>query len=480
MAVSADVPSSLPRRLLVLYASGSLATAVSYQAFSAYIQFVYIDIFGLTAAWVGLSWSLYGIWNAINDPLAGFWSDRTQTRWGRRIPWIAGLFLPLSLTFYMLWVPPQGMLETRGVPLLLYFLFFVLAFDLLWTIVVTNWTALFPEMVPDEGQRASVSGYRQVFGLLGVLIGVALPPALAGEDWSGRGSVALLLAVVTAVFFAISLLGSRERREFTQDASLPFRDSLRATVTNRNFLFFLGVNLMVQYVFLALAATVPFYAKYVLNVQSAITLPALGLTLDPGLQNSLLLGAAFIVALPAMSVWTALTRRLGAWRTLRICCLAAAAVLLLFLLPSDFYGGLAITSLFGLTLAGLLMLPDLLIADLVDADELVTGARREGLYFGMNGFAIRFAFTIQGIVTAVVLTTTGYVAATTTQLYPVQPPAAIAGMRLMLGVIPAVALVAAYLLLPGYRLHGERLAEVRTQVAQLHARKRTRLEGAQD
>ena len=55
------------------------------------------------------------------------------------------------------------MLEMPGVPLLLYFLFFVLVFDLLWTMVVMNWTALFPEMVPDEKMRAGVSAYRQVF-----------------------------------------------------------------------------------------------------------------------------------------------------------------------------------------------------------------------------------------------------------------------------------------------------------------------------
>ena len=414
----------ISRRHLILYSSGSLAVAVSYQAFATYIQFLYIDIFGLRAAWVGLVWSVYGIWNAINDPLAGYWSDKTHTRWGRRIPWIAALFIPLSVTFYFLWVPPGGLLETPGVPLLLYFLFFVLAFDLLWTLVVMNWTALFPEMVPDEKARAEVSAWRQVFSLVGLLIGVALPPLIAGEDWGGASTVALLIAVVTAVFFGISLLGSRERREFQADEPLPFREALRATLTNRDFLAFLGANLMVQFVFLALTSTVPFYAKYVLRIQGDTQL--FGLTLDPGLQNSLLLGAAFIVALPGMALWTLVAQRLGAWQALRVCAvIAAGASLLLFFLPDDFPSGLATTAFFGLSLAGLLMLTDLLIADLVDADELQTGARREGLYFGMNGFVIRFAFTIQGLITAVVLTSSGYVAATDFNLYPEQPATAV-------------------------------------------------------
>jgi glycoside/pentoside/hexuronide:cation symporter, GPH family len=187
-----------------------------------------------------------------------------------------------------------------------------------------------------------------------------------------------------------------------------------------------------------------------------------------------LLGAAFIVALPAMVLWTALARRWGAWQTLRRCCLVAAGSLLLFFLPGDFWGGVAATAFFGLSLAGLLMLTDLLIADLVDADELLTGTRREGLYFGMNGFAIRFAFTIQGLITAVVLTWSGYVPPSPGLLYPEQPAMALLGIRLMLAGIPALALLLAIGFLQRYSLHGDNLRDVQRRVAELHAAKRNR------
>jgi GPH family glycoside/pentoside/hexuronide:cation symporter len=461
------------RKHLILYASGSLATAVSYQAFATYIQFLYIDIYGLKAAWVGIVWAVYGVWNAINDPLAGYWSDRTHTRFGRRIPWIAGLFIPLSVTFYFLFVPPERIAFSGGAPLLLYFLAFVLAFDLLWSLVVMNWTALFPEMVPDEKMRAEVSAYREVFSLIGLMIGVALPPVIAGEDWSNVSAVALMVAAVTALFFGISLLGSRERREFQADEPLSFRDSIRFTMTNRDFLYFLGANLTIQFVFLALTSTIPFYAKYALRIQSDVT--AGGLTLDPGLQNSLLLAGALLTALPGMLIWTIAARRIGAWRALRICVLTSSASLLLFFLPQNFFSGLATTAVFGLSLAGLLMLTNPLIADMVDEDELNTGARREGLYFGMNGFIIRFAFTIQGLITAAVLTTTGYVASTDAVLYPEQPAAAVWGIRSMIALFPVLALVLGYFLLGGYSLHGDRLDSVQSSVSALHEQKREAL-----
>jgi GPH family glycoside/pentoside/hexuronide:cation symporter len=466
-----SVPVRVPRWQTIFYASGSLSVALSYQAFATYIQFLYIDIFGLRAAWVGVIWSIYGIWNAINDPLAGYWSDRTRTPWGRRIPWIAALFLPLSVVFYFLWAPPQNLVDGPARALLTYFLIIVLAFDLLWTIVVMNWTSLFPEMIPDERQRASVSGWRQVFSLFGLLVGVGLPPVLAGADWSGRESMALLLAAVTAVFFGLSLLGSRERRAFQHDEPLSLRQALRATVRNRNFLYFLAANLAIQFIFMMLTATVPFYAKYVLKIQGPLTIAFLNVTLDAGTQTSLFTAAAFLTALPAMGLWTAVAQRWGAWRALRISCVTSAAILLLLFFPTDFYSGLLVTAIFGLSFAGLLMLTDLLIADVVDADELKTGTRREGMFFGMNGFVIRFAFTIQGIITGTVLTMTGYIAASDAVLFPEQPPAALFGIRLMIGGIPAVASMLAFLILAGYRLHGPELDTMRENVAALHAQK---------
>ncbi len=459
----------------VLYASGSLAVALSYQAFGTYIQFLYIDILGLKAALVGIGWAVYGVWNAINDPLAGYWSDRTRTRWGRRIPWIAAFFVPLTLTFYMLWVPPSALAEGAGIPLFVYFMGMVLLFDLLWTIVVMNWTALFPEMIPEEKDRATVSAWRQVFSLLGLLVGVALPPILAGEDWSGRSTMAALLAVVTGLFFGLSLLGSREKREFRHEPALDFREALRATLAHRDFRYFLGANLSKEFIYSMLTATVPFYTKYALSLREPVSL--LGMSLDVGFQTSIFLGAAFIAALPAMPIWSAYAKRVGGRRAWMTACWSFGITSLLLLFTDDFYAGVASTALLGLSLAGFLMLPDLLIADVTDDDELKTGVRREGMFFGMNGFVIRFAFSLQGMVTGAVLTLTGYVRPSPGLLYPEQPAMAVWGIRAMISLIPAIAALVSYLLLKGYSLHGDRLATVRAQVEKLHRQKAAQLAG---
>lgn len=101
------MPYRLPRWQLILYASGSLATALSYQAFSTYIQFLYIDVYGVRAVWIGLVWSIYGLWNAINDPLSGYLSDRYSSRWGRGSGggWSAGGGDGVVLRYFSDWQP---------------------------------------------------------------------------------------------------------------------------------------------------------------------------------------------------------------------------------------------------------------------------------------------------------------------------------------------------------------------------------------
>lgn len=451
----------------LLYASGSLGVALSYQAFGTYIQFLYIDILGLKASLVGIGWSLYGIWNAVNDPLAGHLSDRTRTRWGRRTPWIAGAFIPVGLFFYLLWVPPSPLLRGGQAPLFVWFMGVVLIFDLFWTIVVMNWSALFPEMIPEPRDRAGVSGWRQFFSVIGLLVGVALPPILVGADWSGRGGMALLLATITSLSFGLALLGIRERPSPASDEPLAFAPALLASLSSRPFRWLLVANLHKEFIYSILTASVPFWAKYVLAIRAPVE--AFGVSLGAGMQNSLLLASAFIMALPALPVWTAVARRFGARRGWQVAQTTFALSMLGVFYAPDFFQGVAAMSLAGLSLGGLLVTPDLLISDVIDEDETVTGRRREGMYFGLNGFVIRFAFTMQGLSTGAILHFTRYVGSSPENLYPAQPTAALLGIRTLVALLPIAASIVVVAALQRYPLHGRRYDTMRDALAALRA-----------
>src|SRR3989338_3166826 len=156
------------------YSFGAVATALSYQAFSTYIIFFYVDSMKLPPYLAGIGMLIYAVWNAVNDPIAGFISDHTRTRWGRRIPYIALGIIPFGLVYFLLWIPPFGAID-QVFWLFLYFTVFICLFDGFYTVTVLNWASLYPEMFSSLKERAEVNAFRQTFGMIGLLLGVALP-----------------------------------------------------------------------------------------------------------------------------------------------------------------------------------------------------------------------------------------------------------------------------------------------------------------
>ncbi len=443
------------------YAAGALGTALSYQAFNNRIQFLYIDEIGIDPRAIGLIWFLYGFWNAINDPLLGQLSDNTRSRFGRRIPYVAAAALPLGIFFFLLWIPPRG---ADLWLLLTYFVFTVFVFDTLWSLIVIAWTALFPEMLPDLNERAAVSGWREVFSLVGVLLALALSPFVIAEiGWMGMG---LVFGAVTAAAFYISLLGSRENPHYVRaDSPVSLGDALYASLTNQAFRWFLLANLAKEFIFNILVAMLPFYAKYVIRVYDVQG------GMAPELRESMLLGIPFILCVPMMAVWTRITQRIGSRRAWIAASLALIPGLLVLLFAPDYTTALVGTCLMALGLPGLLMLYNLVISEVIDEDELIGGHRREGLFFGMNGAIIRLAFSVEAILITLVLPLTGYVAPGQSGVAPLQPAAAVWGFRLLTAGAPILAALVTVGALRAYPLHGERLIQIRAQVDAIHRQK---------
>ncbi|HWI61480.1 MAG TPA: MFS transporter [Symbiobacteriaceae bacterium] len=420
----------------LLYSSANISASLTAQFFSTFILFYYVDTLKLSPALVAVGMTLYGIWNGINDPLAGQLSDQTRSRWGRRIPWVMFGTLPLALAFWLVWVPPS---QSQW-PLFAWFMGAIFLYDTLYTIVVLNWTALFPEMYPSLQERSSVSALRQALGILGMIIGTALPPVLTGLI--GWGTTAAIFAAVVALFFGLSLLGSREQPEHAEKAGLPIWPALRATLANKSFATYVTASLLIQFTFVQLTGAIPFYAKYVLQATP--------------FQTTLMLGSLFVVALPLVYLWGRLTVRWGPRTTMMVAAALFAALLVPFWFVDGFLGGLLVTAALALGLSGLMILFDIFVADIVDEDALKTGVRREGMYYGVHGLMIRLGISLQAVVTGQVLTRSGYDAN-----LAAQPESAVAGLRLLVTVVPMAALCLALVALWFYPLHGERLRNVR-------------------
>ncbi len=98
-------------RTKFFYGFGSISFGIKNNGFSYFVLFVYSSVLGLPAWMAGLALNLVLIADAITDPLVGYFSDRTRSRWGRRHPFMYAAALPVAITYYFLWTPPESLTD---------------------------------------------------------------------------------------------------------------------------------------------------------------------------------------------------------------------------------------------------------------------------------------------------------------------------------------------------------------------------------
>ncbi len=417
--------SSIPGWKLVTYSANQLGINLLWQAFNTVAVFFYVTVLKVPGTTLSTGLIAYGIINAFLNLAAGYLSDRTKTRWGRRIPYVLMGSLPFGLAFFFLFSPPH--LPSSG--LIYYFLGFTFLFDLFFTITALNATALYPEMYQKPQQRSFVAALQQMFGIAGLILGVALAKSL-GETM-GWSSMALIFGIIGAGSLYVSVLGSFENPAYSE-APLALRQAIRETFRNKRFVAFVIASFLIQLVTTMLTTVSSFYSKYVVP-------------LTP-LESSIFMGAIFIVAIPVSFIWAKLSLKIGSALAMTISTALCLATLLLFMIDTTPVMVMLTGALLGLSVSGFLVLLNVILAEVIDFDALTTGKRREGMYLGMNGFIIRIGLSVQYAIMAVFFAVSGYNAHHATQ-----SASAIFGFRLLLGAVPAAFLLIALVFLRAYR-----------------------------
>ncbi|WP_062306776.1 MFS transporter [Alicyclobacillus sendaiensis] len=399
------------------YAANQIAVNMLWQAFNAVAVYDYVAYHGVSAVRLSSGLIVYGVLNALFNLVAGHVSDRTRTRFGRRIPYVAVASIPYGLCFALLFSPPH--LTKAG--LVVYFLAMTFLFDLAFTFAALNANALYAEMYTEPRDRAYVSALQQVFGIVGLIAGVALSKSLGQSlGWS---RMAWIFAAVAVASMYVSLWGSFE----TDQPVEPFRlrEALRETFRNRAFLWYVAASFLVQFTTTLFTTASSFYTSYVVR-------------LSP-LQNSLFLGGIFLVAMPVAFVWARAAIRYGAARSAMAAIALYAGIEALLLVDRSPASVLATGLCLGVPVAGFMVLLNMLLAEVIDLDARRTGRRREGMYLGVNGCIVRLGLSLQYAVMAIFFEVSGYRAGA-----EVQPPSAIEGFRLLLGLVPALFLAVAF------------------------------------
>jgi GPH family glycoside/pentoside/hexuronide:cation symporter len=340
------------------------------------------DVLLVSPGAIATIFGLSRIWDAISDPVAGFFSDGTRLAFGRRRSWILGSALPMALTALMVWSPPQGL---EGTGLVVWLAIGIFGFSTAYTAFEVPHNAFGAELSDTAEMRGLLFGARTWLFTLGSYSALTLGIATIRTADEPRVAATWLVGVVglvTAAVIATGVLRLKERADYAgRGGRSPFR-AYRDVLRNRHarvvllvvFIEYLGSGgalVMITYVF-----------DYVLDAVNWTEV------------NFLAIGVAMFASVP---VWVALTRRIDrkhVWRIAMLCSAFGCAMQFTAgLLGSAL--GFVIASLacgFGGSANNVLGAPTL--ADVVDYDELETGERKEGTYFASWHFMRK---TMQGL-----------------------------------------------------------------------------------
>lgn len=453
------------------------------------INFLNVNIFNfytdevlLNIMYIPIIMTIYAVWNALNDPLFGIISDKIKTPWGRRFPFILFGFIPFTLSFLALWFLPPSLIISktditsfvgysnllfptflnakfnvlqntvnllfhpyvRGVNhnfIFIYMVSFLLIFDTLFTMVVMSWQTLFPEKFKEDKERSYVAAITQTIRLLGIVFALVFPPLMI--EYGDIDSYKLpILILVIAVFigFIFSLYGSRDEEieksveneeEVQQEKNGRTNfQALKDVLRNKNLIAFTVAIGMSNIAFLILMAMVRYMNKWVL-VQEA--------------QFETYINAiAFAVGLLTFIIWARISIKRGP----KLVYISSGALFFIALLPLSFakegwgWVVLVLMVFVGFSISGLLLIPDILLAEIIDEDIKKSGEKREGLIYGIYGFAIRIAIVFESYLITIVLKRTGF-----DPTLPEQTQLAKSGIKLLMVGVPAVCFIVGILLM---------------------------------
>ena len=419
----------LPLRVKLFYSAGAVSGNALSQAFALWLIFFYtppddeddvatrvpsiglpeIDL-GLLSlpdeisprVVLGLAMTLARIAESLDDPLIGYLTDRTSSRWGRRIPYILLATPWWALLFFLLFVPPAGDESSA---------------NLVWLVVILEgyWLAsnfsgapleaLLPHLARSHEDRVSVATLQMVFGVAGAVVGLSISSLLV--DAVGFAGMAAIVAAIALVARYTALFGCWGYARTDATPSTPgFRRSLRQTFSNPHFIAFLPSFISFRVGQLMLTALIPFYVSEVLGDAEVFGFNG---SEDEGLFTFALTSLVIAGVLAGILIFGPLARRAGKAKAFRVAMLWAAGGLFLF-----FFAGflpvlpklpqVLLAALFaGLPLAGVFMLPNILIADIVDHDAERSGTRREGMFYGAQNLLEKGASAFAPLFFALVL-----------------------------------------------------------------------------
>lgn len=434
---------------------GALGKDLCYAMISTYLMIYLTDTVGLAPFFVGNLFLVARVWDAINDPMMGFVVDNTRTRWGKFRPWILIGTLINAVILVLLFRGP----ELEGFALYAYYSVMYILWGMTYTVMDIPYWSMLPSMSSTKEERDSMSVIPRIFAssawLLVGAFGLALIDRLGGgNEAKGYASTSVVVAVVFVATILVTVIFARDRSSMDAASGqkakrTSLKDAIHVITGNDQLKVYIGVVLAYNLVVQLAGGMALYYFKYVTQDENlfpyfttAASVAEMGaLFLFPILSRFMSKKAVFAVA--------SFTPAIGLIALLVAGAVAPANI------PIIIVCGLFYKFGSGLTLGA----TTVMLADVIDYGEVKLGTRNESIVASFQTLLVKTASAVAGWLIGLGLTISGFV-----ENVP-QTEETIMGMRILMGVVPSVITVLAFVIYAkGYKLDGSFLENISKQL----------------
>lgn len=445
------------------YGAGDLGPAITGNISIFFLLVFFTNVAGIPAGLAGSILMIGKIWDGINDPIVGMLTDKTKSRrWGRRLPWILYGAIPFGFFFFLQWIVPHFSADRNANiwGLFWYYVAIGILSQSFFTVVNLPYTAMTPELTQDYDERTSLNTFRFTFSIGGSIASLILSKIIFSQV-SDRPSQYLVLAAVCGVISILSLYwcvyGTRDRvlafeakrNQSEEPPSLSFKKQLKIVFNNRPFLFVIGIYLFSWLGVQITASIIPYFVINCMRLKES-DVP----TVMIGVQGTALL---------MLFVWSALSKRIGkkAVYFMGMILWIIAAGGLFFLKPGQLGLMYLMAAMAGCGVSTAYLVPWSMIPDVIELDELETGQRREGIFYGFMVLLQKFGLAFGLFIVGNALQASGFKESVAGQnTLPIQPESALNAIRIAVGPIPVICLICGLILTYFYPITREKHAEI--------------------
>jgi GPH family glycoside/pentoside/hexuronide:cation symporter len=445
------------------YGAGDLGPAITGNIATFYMMFFFTNVAGIPAGLAGSILMIGKIWDGINDPMVGMLTDKTQSRrWGRRLPWLLYGAIPFAFFFFLQWIVPQFTAD-KNINIWCLFWYYVaigIVSQAFFTVVNLPYTAMTPELSQDYDERTSLNSFRFTFSIGGSILSLILAKIIFSQITDQQQHY-LVLAAVCSVIAILSLYwcvyGVRDRilafeakrMQLPKEAEIPFFEQLKIVFSNKPFLFVIAIYL---FSWLGVQITASIIPYFVINCMG----------MEEGDVPTVMI-AVQGTALFMLFIWNYLSQKIGKNLVyfLGMSSWIIAAIGLFFLQPNQVGLMYVMAVMAGVGVSTAYLIPWSMIPDVIELDELQTGQRREGIFYGFMVLLQKFGLAFGLFLVGNTLQAYGFKETVAGQSsLPIQPESALLAIRIVVGPIPTVCLIVGLVLVYFYPITREMHAEI--------------------